>query len=64
MLFRSYKHDKMWFGPIHIEQPSEEDKKEEADIQRRYELKRGKEAAIAKAKELGLSDKEIELLRG
>lgn len=52
-----------WLGPVDVMQPTADDKKLQARLDEVTEQKRAKEAAIEKAKELGLSDEELEALR-
>lgn len=56
-------HNNLWYGPIGMVHPTKEDMLEQARIDDEKEAKRKKEAAIEKAKSLGLSDEELEALR-
>jgi hypothetical protein len=53
-----------WFGPVRILPPSMEDLKIEEKIMAESKAKSAKEAAIAKAKLLGLSDEDLKALNG
>jgi hypothetical protein len=53
-----------WYGPVNVIEPSSEDMKAEAQLEAEQRAKDAKEAAIAKAKELGLTEADIKALRG
>ena len=60
-------HNGNWYFPsniINVVPPTEEDLKEEKRIEEEKIAKELKEKAIAKAKELGLTDEELSALRG
>lgn len=53
-----------WYGPVRIIEPSREDLQAEEQLIAAEKAKTAKEAAIAKAKSLGLSDADIKALKG
>lgn len=58
-----FTHKNIWYGPIGIVPPTAEDIFNQHWIDGENEAKRKKEAAIERAKSLGLSDEELEALR-
>lgn len=60
------KIENKWFVPIHcvpFSQPTIEDRKEEAKLNHDREMKAKRDAVLERAKSIGLSDEEVELLR-
>lgn len=53
-----------WYGPVNVLDPSQEDLRFEERFAAEQKAKSAKEAAIAKAKELGLTEADIKALRG
>jgi hypothetical protein len=53
-----------WYGPVRVIEPSQEDLRVEEQLIAEQKAKTAKEDAIAKAKQLGLSDADIKALRG
>lgn len=53
-----------WYGPVNVIDPSREDLQVEAQLDAEAKAKAAKEAAIEKAKSLGLSDADIKALKG
>lgn len=53
-----------WYGPVRVIEPSREDLQVEEQLTAEAKAKADKEAAITKAKSLGLSDADIKALRG
>lgn len=53
-----------WYGPVRVIEPSQEDLRVEEQLTAEAKAKAAKEAAITKAKSLGLSDADIKALRG
>jgi cobalamin biosynthesis Mg chelatase CobN len=53
-----------WYGPVNVIDPSQEDLRVEAQLDAEAKAKAAKEAAIEKAKSLGLSDADIKALKG
>lgn len=52
-----------YYGPISFTQPTKEDKEKEIELQKERELKEKQEEILTKAKELGLSEEEILILK-
>lgn len=52
-----------WMGPVHIEQPTNEDRKHQEHLDEIAAQKSAKEAAIERARAAGLSDADLEALR-
>jgi len=53
-----------WYGPVRVIEPSKEDLQVEERLTAEAKAKAAKEAAIEKAKSLGLSDADIAALKG
>lgn len=51
-----------WYGPVRVIEPSQEDLRVEEQLVAEQKAKDAKQAAIAKAKQLGLSDEDIKAL--
>jgi hypothetical protein len=51
-----------WYGPVRVIEPSQEDLRAEEQLVAEQKAKDAKQAAIAKAKQLGLSDEDIKAL--
>lgn len=52
-----------WFGPVAIEAPTEEDRRIQARLDAEAAKARARDAAIERARALGLSDEDIAALR-
>lgn len=61
--FDSVRHGGYWLAPVNIIQPSKEDTAKQAVITEKRRITAARDAAIEKAKELGLSDSDIAALR-
>lgn len=59
-----FRYDGMLYGPIFLHHPTIEDDRKQAEIDKKNEAERKKQAAIEKAKSLGLSDEDLEALKG
>lgn len=53
-----------WYGPVNVIDPTQEDLRVEEQLAAEAKAKSAKEAAIEKAKSLGLSDADIKALKG
>ncbi len=51
-----------WYGPVHIRQATKEDYAAQKAIDERRAAREARDKAIARAKELGLSDDDVRLL--
>jgi hypothetical protein len=51
-----------WYGPVRVIEPSQEDLRVEEQLVAEQKAKDAKQAAITKAKQLGLSDEDIKAL--
>ncbi len=59
-----FLHEGRWYGPIHVEGPSESDRKLDAERQAEEQRRIARIAVLNKARELGLSEEDIAILRG
>ena len=57
-------HNNQWCGPVFIHGPSKEDEQLERQLEEQRRVKAAKDAAIERAKALGLTDADIAALRG
>jgi hypothetical protein len=53
-----------WYGPVRVVQPTKEDERAEEKLTAERNAQLAKEAAIEKAKKLGLTEVDIQALRG
>lgn len=59
---KAYIIDGQWYGPVYIDPPTEKDKEEDKRLLKEEVDERKRQQIIKRAKELGLTDKEIKLL--
>lgn len=59
-----FRFNRVLYGPIYLHLPTTEDDRKQAEIDKKNEAERKKQAAIEKAKSLGLSDEDLEALKG
>lgn len=58
-----FKHNGKYYGPISFMMPTKEDEEKEIELKKEKELKEKQETILSKAKELGLSEEEILILK-
>jgi hypothetical protein len=61
---RLFQSGHEWYGPVRVVQPSKEDERAEEKLTAERKAQIAKEVAIEKAKKLGLTELDIQALRG